>query len=94
MFTGEWLDQIPKACFQAFFCYSLFNALCFLLNLATSLQERVYEDTVGNSSPEIASLIPTILTPCSSNCETVTPEVERSPSVTPIHKTERMETVS
>ncbi|CAH0560459.1 unnamed protein product [Brassicogethes aeneus] len=50
-------------------------------------QERVYEETTTNS-PEIASLIPTILTPCSSNCETVTPELERSPSVTPLHKME------
>ncbi|XP_060531905.1 low-density lipoprotein receptor-related protein 4-like [Cylas formicarius] len=51
-------------------------------------QERVYEETVGPGSPEITSLIPTILTPCSSNCETVTPEMERSPSVTPLHKTD------
>ncbi|KAG5887975.1 hypothetical protein JTB14_035048 [Gonioctena quinquepunctata] len=51
-------------------------------------QERVYEETVGMSSPEITSLIPTILTPCSSNCETVTPDVERSPSITPLHKTD------
>ncbi|KAJ8919440.1 hypothetical protein NQ315_016538 [Exocentrus adspersus] len=57
-------------------------------------QERVYEETVGMSSPEIASLIPTILTPCSSNCETVTPEVERSPSITPLHKNDAVETVS
>ncbi|XP_072376430.1 low-density lipoprotein receptor-related protein 4 [Diabrotica undecimpunctata] len=57
-------------------------------------QERVYEETVGISSPEIASLIPTILTPCSSNCETVTPEVERSPSITPLHKIDINETVS
>ncbi|KAJ8982651.1 hypothetical protein NQ317_019052 [Molorchus minor] len=57
-------------------------------------QERVYEETVGISSPEIASLIPTILTPCSSNCEVVTPEVERSPSVTPLHKTDIIESVS
>ncbi|XP_030746611.1 low-density lipoprotein receptor-related protein 4 [Sitophilus oryzae] len=48
-------------------------------------QERVYEETVGGS-PEVTSLIPTILTPCSSNCEAVTPEMERSPSVTPLHK--------
>ncbi|XP_056643570.1 low-density lipoprotein receptor-related protein 4 isoform X1 [Diorhabda sublineata] len=57
-------------------------------------QERVYEETVGISSPEIASLIPTILTPCSSNCETVTPEVERSPSITPLHKSDVNETIS
>ncbi|XP_019869028.2 low-density lipoprotein receptor-related protein 4 isoform X2 [Aethina tumida] len=50
-------------------------------------QERVYEETTTNS-PEITSLIPTILTPCSSNCETVTPELERSPSVTPLHKSD------
>ncbi|CAH1130397.1 unnamed protein product [Ceutorhynchus assimilis] len=48
-------------------------------------QERVYEETVV-ASPEVTSLIPTILTPCSSNCEAVTPEMERSPSVTPLHK--------
>ncbi|XP_066145382.1 low-density lipoprotein receptor-related protein 4 isoform X1 [Euwallacea fornicatus] len=48
-------------------------------------QERVYEETVV-ASPEVTSLIPTILTPCSSNCEVVTPEMERSPSVTPLHK--------
>ncbi|KAJ8946706.1 hypothetical protein NQ318_006964 [Aromia moschata] len=57
-------------------------------------QERVYEESVGISSPEIASLIPTILTPCSSNCEVVTPEVERSPSVTPLHKTDVIESIS
>ncbi|RZC38041.1 low-density lipoprotein receptor-related protein 4, partial [Asbolus verrucosus] len=54
-------------------------------------QERVYEETAGTNSPEIASLIPTILTPCSSNCETVTPELERSPSVTPLHKIEMVQ---
>ncbi|KAL1506053.1 hypothetical protein ABEB36_005485 [Hypothenemus hampei] len=48
-------------------------------------QERVYEETVM-ASPEVTSLIPTILTPCNSNCEVVTPELERSPSVTPLHK--------
>ncbi|XP_050296892.1 low-density lipoprotein receptor-related protein 4 [Anthonomus grandis grandis] len=50
-------------------------------------QERVYEETVV-ANPEVTSLIPTILTPCSSNCEAVTPELERSPSVTPLHKVE------
>ncbi|CAG9854879.1 unnamed protein product [Phyllotreta striolata] len=57
-------------------------------------QERVYEETVGAGSTEISSLIPTILTPCSSNCETVTPDVERSPSITPLHKVDVNETVS
>nr|CAH7712475.1 unnamed protein product [Callosobruchus chinensis] len=57
-------------------------------------QERVYEETVGTSSPEITSLIPTILTPCSSNCETVTPDIERSPSVTPLHKLDLIKSVA
>ncbi|KAK9731245.1 Low-density lipoprotein receptor domain class A [Popillia japonica] len=51
-------------------------------------QDRVYEIKTGSTSPEVASLIPTVLTPSSSNCEAVTPELERSPSVTPLHRTD------
>ncbi|XP_022905754.2 low-density lipoprotein receptor-related protein 4 [Onthophagus taurus] len=49
-------------------------------------QDRVYEDKTGGTSPEIASLIPTVLTPSSSNCEAVTPELGHSPLVTPMHR--------
>jgi hypothetical protein len=57
------------------------------------MQERVYEETVETNSPEGDSLIPPLVTtPCSSsNCETVTPELERSPSVTPLHKIEMVQ---
>lgn len=49
-------------------------------------QDRVYEDKTTANSPEIASLIPTVLTPSSSNCDAVTPEMEHSPSPTPLHR--------
>lgn len=47
--------------------------------------DRVYEDK-GNNGPEVTSLIPSVMTPSSSNCEAVTPEFERSPSITPLHR--------
>lgn len=56
-------------------------------------QERVYEEKADNASPEVVSLIPTVLTPCSSNCEAVTPEIERSPSITPLHRVDVIQPV-
>ncbi|XP_025833299.1 low-density lipoprotein receptor-related protein 4 [Agrilus planipennis] len=49
-------------------------------------QDRVYEEKVGTASPEVTSLIPTVLTPSSSNCEAITPELGRSPFISPIHQ--------
>ncbi|XP_017769836.1 PREDICTED: low-density lipoprotein receptor-related protein 4 [Nicrophorus vespilloides] len=57
-------------------------------------QDRVYEEKTENSSPEVASLIPTVLTPCSSNCDVITPEMERSPSATPLHRQDTITTVA
>lgn len=58
-----------------------------------NLQERVYEEKTSNTSPEVVSLIPAVLTPCSSNCEAVTPEIERSPCATPRHRIDAIQPV-
>lgn len=57
-------------------------------------QERVYEEKAESASPEVVSLIPTVLTPSSSNCEAVTPEIERSPSVTPLHRIDSIQPIA
>ncbi|KAB0798924.1 hypothetical protein PPYR_06804 [Photinus pyralis] len=56
-------------------------------------QERVYEEKTGGNSPEVASLIANVLTPSSSNCEAITPELQHSPTVTPLHRTETVQPV-
>lgn len=68
------------------------SQVCLKLNLKLFVthfelfQERVYEDKGSCSSPEVTSLIPTVLTPSSSHCEAITPEMERSPSITPLRR--------